>query len=201
MNGYDFILAHNIFNGVQANGQKLSGIPTSIFPDDACVISGDVHEPQSLDDGKIIYVGSPYTCDFGDDYQPRALLLDSLNIKSIKLRGLQKRLILCDWGVSDFEDEGIWGYVTEGDIVKIRVTLQTKDVSEWQNIRKFLHEWASKNGVIVNTIQPVVEVVQGERQKLVKGQHKSDNQYFNQYVSRAGVDPKGVEIGRELLND
>lgn len=90
--GHDFIFAHNIFEGVKANGQKLSGIPTKIFPEDSCCISGDVHEPQVIDD-KIIYVGSPCLCDFGDNYQPRVLLLDGLSIKSIKIKGIQKRLV------------------------------------------------------------------------------------------------------------
>lgn len=89
----DFIFAHNIFEGVKANGQALAGIPRNIFPKDVCCISGDVHEPQTIANGKIIYVGSPCLCDFGDDYEPRVLLLDDLTIKSIKVKGVQKRLI------------------------------------------------------------------------------------------------------------
>lgn len=89
--GHDFIFAHNIFEGVKANGQKLSGIPTKIFPEDAFVISGDVHEPQSFD--CVTYVGSPFTTDYGDDYQGRVLLLKGLKAKSIKVFGPQKRLV------------------------------------------------------------------------------------------------------------
>ena len=92
--GHDFIFAHNIFTGVNTQtGHALAGIPPSIFPEDAQVISGDVHEPQTLADGKIIYVGSPTLTDFGDNYQPRVLLLDDLQIKSIKVYGQQKRLV------------------------------------------------------------------------------------------------------------
>ena len=91
---YDYIFAHNIFTGVNAaSGHALSGIPPTIFPKDALVISGDVHEPQTVADGRIIYVGSPCLTDFGDSYKPRVLLLDGLDVKSIKVKGVQKRLI------------------------------------------------------------------------------------------------------------
>lgn len=90
-NGHDFILAHNTFAGTKVNGQELSGIPTDIFPENCCVVSGDVHEPQQV--GPIIYVGSPFLVDFGDDFQPRVLLLEDLKVKSIKVSGLQKRVI------------------------------------------------------------------------------------------------------------
>lgn len=89
---YDFIFAHNIFTGVSTNtGHALSGINPNIFSKDAFVLAGDVHEPQTF--GNITYVGSPTLTDFGDSYEPRVLLLDELNIKSIKIRGVQKRLI------------------------------------------------------------------------------------------------------------
>ncbi|MDE2589219.1 MAG: metallophosphoesterase, partial [Patescibacteria group bacterium] len=89
--GHDFIFAHNLFQGTKVNGQKLSGIPTNIFPDDSMCISGDVHEPQTVD--VVTYVGSPFTTDFGDDFQSRVLLLDHLSVKSIKVYGPQKRII------------------------------------------------------------------------------------------------------------
>jgi predicted phosphodiesterase len=87
----DFIFAHNTFTGAKVNGQTLSGIPATVFPDDACVLSGDIHEPQTL--GSVTYIGSPYAVNFGDDFPFRVLLLDDLEVKSIKVRGTQKRLI------------------------------------------------------------------------------------------------------------
>jgi predicted phosphodiesterase len=192
--GHDFIFAHNIFEGVKVNGQALSGIPQHMFPDDAMVISGDVHEPQTLN--LVTYVGSPCLCDFGDSYQPRVLLLDDLNIKSIKVHGQQKRLIDLDWV------EG-WTKVqhsaNENDIVKIRVNLETKDVSEWATIRKHVEDWATKEKFVINTIQPVVSYVQGERQKLIQSSKKSDNEYLSALVQRQGVDERTAQVGKEII--
>src|ERR1700761_5005690 len=136
--GHDFIFAHNIFQGVKANGQTLSGISTNIFPTDSVVIAGDVHEPQEID--CVIYVGSPFTTDFGDDYQPRVLLLDGLKVKSIKVHGPQKRVIEVDANGKILHAKN-WN---AGDIVKIKAHIEMKDTSDWDRRRTELIDWAAK---------------------------------------------------------
>ena len=198
--GFEFIFAHNIFTGVTANGIQLSGIPGSVFPDDAQVVSGDVHEPQSLDNGKIVYVGSPVLCDFGDSYQPRVLLLDGLDIKSIKVHGQQKRLINCSVDKIAGKRELNFDHdANENDIVKIKVSLMMDDVAEWATIRQEVADWAAEHKFIVNTIQPIVDYVQGARPAVVKNKSKSDIQFLESYVKRLGADEKVAEIGKELL--
>lgn len=191
---YDFIFAHNIFEGVKANGQLLSGISSKIFPDDICCISGDVHEPQTIADGKIIYVGSPCLCDHGDNYQPRVLLLEDLNIKSIKVYGVQKRLIDFTYGDTPFDDAA-----NDGDIVKIRVNLEMKHIPKWAEIRQEVESWATKNKWIISSIAPVVAYVQGERQKLVSSSKKSDNEYLTSFVQRTGMDEHTAEVGNQII--
>mgnify|MGYP001553585418 FL=1 len=200
--GHDFIFCHNLFDGVKANGQKLSGIPTSIFPDDAVVLSGDVHEPQELDGGKVIYVGSPFLTDFGDDFQPRILLLDDLKIKSIKVYGPQKRVIEAT------PEQGVGGplrfrhspQLHTSDIVKIKVNIGMEHVAEWDKWRSLAEKWAIDRGLVVNSIIPVVSYDVGERAKPVKGQRKSDKQYLEAFVSRSGIDKKTAEIGKEIVD-
>jgi hypothetical protein len=193
MKGWDYIFAHNIFEGVKANGQTLSGIPLSVFPPDAFVIAGDVHEPQTL--GPVTYVGSPCLCDFGDDYQPRCLLLNNLEVKSIKVHGQQKRLLEVDWSKGlTFNNPA-----NENDIVKIKVYLEMEHVSEWATIRAKVEELAVEKNLIVNTIVPVVSYVQGERQKSVKSVKKSDNAYLSTFVQRNGIDEKTAAIGKAII--
>ena len=198
---YSFIFAHNIFTGVNAaNGFALSGIPPNIFPESATVISGDVHDPQVMADGKIIYVGSPCLCSFGDNYQPRVLLLDDLKIKSIKVYGQQKRLINCAVNRIAGKRELAFDHnANENDIVKIQTSLTTEDVAEWATIREEVEKWAIQNKFIVNSIIPIVEFVQGERQKATKSFKKSDEQYLNALVSRQSVDEKTSEVGKQII--
>lgn len=195
--GCDFVFAHNIFTGVNTQtGHALSGISPSVFPDDALIISGDVHDPQTIADGKIIYAGSPCLCDFGDDYQPRVLLLDDLKVKSIKVYGQQKRLIQLYWP-NDIELP--YEKVNENDIVKIQVHISMENVSQWIDIRSKVEDWAAKRKWIVNTIQPIVSYVQGERKKIVKSQKKSDGQYLQSFVQRTGTDERTAQIGKEIV--
>lgn len=192
---HDYIFAHNIFEGVKANGQKLSGIPTRIFPDGCCVISGDVHEPQSFD--LVTYVGAPFLCDFGDSYDPRVLLLDGLKIKSIKVGGPQKRLIEVFW------KEGMQfrrtGDFNPGDIVKVKSYLEMEHVAHWDRLRSHLSQWLADQGAIVSTIIPVVTYAQGARAEPI-GQRKSDKQYFDAFVSRNGIDERSAAIGKEIVD-
>lgn len=197
MYGHDYIFAHNIFTGASGNGQALSGIPTSIFPDDACVISGDVHEPQSFD--VVTYVGAPYTCDFGDAYSPRVLLLDEMNIKSIKIPGQQKRIIEVSFNPK-MDDWVFHGPYEEKDIIRFNVNLSMENVPSWDKIRAWVEKWATKRNVIADSIRPIVSYEQGDRPKLVKGLKKSDADYLTSYASRTGLDESTLRIGREMLD-
>jgi DNA repair exonuclease SbcCD nuclease subunit len=191
---YDFIFAHNIFTGVSTQtGHALSGIPPNVFPESAYVISGDVHEPQIINKN-IVYVGSPCLCDFGDHYQPRVLLLDDLDVKSIKVHGVQKRLIDYHW-----QGEKVQHSANEGDIVKIHVHIKMEHVSEWATIRQSIETWAVSQKFVVNTIVPLVSYVQGERVKAARAAKKSDAQYLTAYVERTGIDERTAQVGKEIV--
>jgi Calcineurin-like phosphoesterase len=191
-NGYDYIFAHNIFAGVNpVNGHSLGGIPPSIFPKDAIVISGDVHEPQSFD--CITYVGAPFTVDFGDNYQPRLLLLDDDRRVSIKVGGQQKRLVNVYWP-DKFEHNA-----HPNDIVKIQVHLEMQHVAKWAEIRAEVESWAKEQSLIVNVISPIVAYVKGDRKAVTKHESKTDEQYIDSYASRLGIDKDTLSTGKKML--
>ena len=199
---YDFIFAHNIFTGVKANGQTMAGIPTNIFSERDFVISGDVHEPQSFD--VVTYVGAPYLCDHGDAYEPRVLLLDGTNVKSIRVYGVQKRVIEIFWPDGDMVAEHVdmmAEHVDPYDIVKIKVYLQMGNVADWARIRQQVHDWAADHKFVINSIVPIVEYVPGSRPAAVKSYKKTDQEYFDSYVKRAGIDEKTAEVGRALMEN
>jgi hypothetical protein len=177
-----------------ANGNKLNGIPLTIFDNDAAIISGDVHEPQAFD--CLTYVGSPYLCDFGDDYEPRVLLLDQHNeiAKSILLRGPQKRLIECAAGKGLLNG---WK-ADKGDIIKVRVQMQTKHVQKWSEIRDGISEWSAKHGYILHSVEPVVNYTP-EHLEGPRFSHKTDEQYLREYAARRGLDEIMVKAGLAML--
>lgn len=85
------------------------------------------------------------------------------------------------------------------DIVKIRVHLKMEHVSEWDSIRSQIIDWAVKEDFVVNTIQPVVSYVQGERAQPVKGKKKSDLEYLNSFAQRTGIDERTLQVGKDIL--
>ena len=73
----DYVTLHNTFTGARAEtGATLTGLsasPIDLLKPRLGVYSGNVHVPQRH--GKVTYVGAPYHCRFGDQFEPRVLLL------------------------------------------------------------------------------------------------------------------------------
>ena len=153
----DWIFAHQTFEGSDAGrGHKLSGISRGIFPKGARVVSGDVHLPQQL--GAVTYVGAPYHVTFGDEYEPRVLLLEGSKMRSVPTAGPQKRLITTSGrdplGALDVAHPlKVISPLNRGDMVKVRIELPAgTDVSRAQ-ARQRAREWADAAGVELQAVQ------------------------------------------------
>lgn len=203
---YDWIFAHATFHGaITESGFKLEGgIPVDIFPEDARVISGDIHKPQKL--GPVTYVGAPYTVDFGDDYQPRVLLIEDGRLKSVKMSGAQKRLLKVDC-VSEngmFIDPGPNVELPNpGDILKVRVQLEKHQYANWSSIQQEVRRWGEDKGFIIHTVQPVLEPKERKDvKKIVKKQHEkvSDKELLKRYSKNMDVDDKTILRGLNIMN-
>lgn len=187
------IFAHNIFEGTRAgNGHVLDGIPLNVFKQGAKVISGDVHENQSFK--FVTYVGSPYLCDFGDDYDPRVMLASNGKIKSIPVPGPQKRLIECS------VNKGLWSWqANAGDILKVRVSIQRKHVERWHEIKQDITNCCKKNGYVLHSVEPIMndqpEHIEGPRIT-----NKTDEEYIREYAERRGLDDNTIKVGMTFLN-
>lgn len=193
----DWIFCHQTFEGADGGtGRKLSGISPSVFPDGAHVYSGDVHVPQKL--GPITYVGAPYTVDFGDDYQPRYLLLEGEKVKSIRLAARGKRLIeihkLSD--LEKFTDE-----IADGDIVKVRFHLAHKDYQEWPRLKKAVLQWGESERVQVHMVQPVVAQASVNQRRREVDNSQTDEDLFDEYCKHRGVDTKTQRTGQIILGE
>lgn len=190
---YDWVFAHNTFAGATGdNGRTLSGIPLDIFGTTK-VIAGDIHKPQSF--GVLTYVGSPYLVDFGDDFEPRALLVDRKSKKSLPLEGPQKRLV----HVSSVADLKKQTQVNKGDILKVRVDLDPAQHAEWPEIQEKVREWGAKIGAEIHTVQPVVDTAS---RMLTKSKRKvklrTDEELLNAYAGVRAIDEVTLKTGHRL---
>jgi hypothetical protein len=186
------IFAHNTFAGARAaNGTALKGIPVTVFPPDAMVIAGDVHGPQTV--GPVTYVGAPYLVDFGDDYKPRVMLMRGRDYRSMVIEGPQKWLIELKWPQFPRVPAA-----HRGDIVKIRVTIQTKHMAKWPEMRDRIYDWATeKKGYNVYMIQPVVAYKPGAPVTAIE--QLSDEKLLRAYTRVRDIDQQTIKVGLKLL--
>lgn len=197
---FQIAFAHNTFAGALGDfgdtGRVLEGIPTDIFPKGLTVISGDVHSPQTV--GTVIFVGAPYTVDFGDKYSPRVLIYDDGRLSSIPCRGPQKQLVEIK-AVSELSKvKGL----REGDILKVRVTIDRAESAVWAEIREEVRAWGVERGYLVHNVQPVIEDAQ-RRLDTAKRRRvsKTDEQLFSDYCRRMGIDDRTAGVGRKIMGE
>lgn len=194
----NWVFAHNTFEGASTeHGHRLHGIPTTIFPaDDVEVISGDIHTPQQI--GCVTYVGSPYTVDFGDSFEPRVLLLTADKMKSIPMLGPQKRLVELDAStLQGWECDHLF----KDDIVKVRYALQEAERDHWPEIKDQIKSRLIANDCIPFLIQPVLE--KSTQKKVLTASHrsKSDEQVVKDFGKQFKVPEPTLETGLELMRE
>jgi DNA repair exonuclease SbcCD nuclease subunit len=191
--GFDYIFAHQTFQGAKVGPRKLDGIPTIIFPRNARVISGDIHVPQSF--GPVTYVGAPYTIDFGDDFNPRVLLLDNVGVRSLPSPGPQKRLV----EIPNSLEHARYSHLSKGDILKVRVTIRPDQVPKWASTKDEIRLWGERCGYNIHLIQPVVDSTKTRSMTKRKISSKSDEELLATYAGAKAVSEATLKTGLGLM--
>lgn len=191
----DWIFCHNTFQGAHGGfGHVLEGIPISVLPSNADVISGDVHVPQTF--GPLTYVGAPYLCDFGDDYEPRILAIEGSAVKSIPCPGAQKRLV----EITDPVELKLHK-LNKGDIAKVRVNLKMSDREDWPAMKAEIDEWAQANGVKIDSSTPHFDLSKGKRIRLSPRGNRSDEDTLKTYAQVRAVSGEVLEAGLTIIKE
>jgi hypothetical protein len=194
----DWVFAHDAFRGaVSESGHKMEhGVDTSWFDAEARVISGDIHKPQKVD--CVTYVGAPYTVDFGDDYEPRVLLVNENGMESIDCRGPQKVLIYAEAGPKPWVD---LKDTCEGDILKIKVRIRQKHLDQWSEIKKGLEDWARKYKCIPYSVVPDLIKDDSKDAKPLRSitSRKTDKQVMREFADRRQIDDAILKTGLFLM--
>lgn len=193
LKGRNYIFAHNTFEGADGGfGRKMEGVPLSVFPKDALVVSGDVHVPQEL--GCVTYVGAPYHVDFGDSYYPRLLELVGQGLRSIKLDFPHKQLL----EVSSIDDLDDYETLHEDDILKIRIKVQ--DYAQWPDIKARVMQWGKSNGFQIHAVLPVMKQ-RKVKQDLADNAPQTDKEVLQEYAERHGVDTATLKVGQRFVEE
>lgn len=195
----EIIFFHGMRVGAELGNGRTSteGVPRGALPRDVPCYAADVHIPQSS--GAFHYVGAPYLVDFGDAYNPRAIVLGTGGDREddITLGHLpQKRLIEFDGSIDELD--AIDG-LNEGDILKIRVHLSRKGAARWPWARDRLRKIYTDLGCVVHAVVPVVTEQPGARVRLQTARVRSDRELLREFGTHRGIDAKTVQYGEKLL--
>lgn len=203
----DLFLTHQTFQGASVGPRKMDGIPTSIFPKDSLVISGDIHYPQEFD--QIVYCGSPYACNFGDSFEPRVLLLDPVKLvyKSIPSPGPQKHLLELGYPYQHIERklfESLWtDYIkckaNPGDILKVRVHIEPAQAPQWSAIKDEIHKWGEDRGYNIYLIQPLIDKTESGSMAKRKTVTRTDEQLVEYHVKSKSASEATLKTGANLM--
>lgn len=190
----DVVFAHQTFEGAMvANGKRLSGVPTSLLGKKK-IISGDIHVPQKF--GQVEYVGSPYTIDFGDEWDGRLIrFCNGKRMNDIPVSCPQKRLITVA------KPELITGAgFNQEDILKVVVDHNPKE--PWAQTAGVTRGIVIRKGAIPFSVVPASVVrTKSERIRIGgKAAATSDTQIVEEFGKRAGVDKRTLKTGRFIMD-
>jgi DNA repair exonuclease SbcCD nuclease subunit len=134
---YEHLFMHQTVKGaVSSNGQLMDGEPLPPL-NAAKVWSGDIHVPQVIttDLGTVEYVGSPYQVHFGDNFKPRAVLIEKngnyvdLHFKTVGRRSIRVKSL-------EELEEVLVDTTRPKDQAKVTIQLAESEKHEWSRIRR-----------------------------------------------------------------
>jgi Calcineurin-like phosphoesterase len=203
----DWTFCHQTFSGADlGHGHKAEGASSPFVKKRDRVVSGDVHVPQQV--GPVTYVGAPYQVDWGDQYEPRVLLLSGTGMKSVPVDGPQKMLMtlsgknpLAGFDVGKKHPlAAALRTPRPGDVVKVRVELPSgSDLSRAQ-VRAAAQEWAVGAGVELHAVQ-VVAPADARTEKSAERPHRSDPDLVCAYAGKMGAGKVALAAGLKIVEE
>ena len=190
------VMLHATLEGAIAeSGRHLSGLQWPLTHSKSLgrvVLAGDIHRPQRLANG-VTYVGAPYTVRFGDDFDPRVLLVRDGKLQDLHYDCPRKWVL----NVRDAEELGR-SKARTGDQVKVRLELAREEAVEWKTHKQAILDTCKEMGLevfgvelIVNTNSRIERIaVEPSRTKtpaeVVAAFCKAENTASN--IKRAGLE-------------
>lgn len=196
---YDLMVFHQTFDGARNEQDKrLEGLTLDRFETlrDCAFVSGDVHVPQQV--GPVLYCGAPHPIRFGDHFQPRVLLYDGGQWRSLLRTTIRKQVVRVG-SPRQFENEDV---LTPGDHVRVIVSLPRAEFVKWDEYAKEIREIVKRKGVELHGL----ELVQDEDEAAITSYEAQRQQpkastadVFRAFCDATKV-PKAMRVaGRRIL--
>jgi hypothetical protein len=192
------VMMHQTLQGAMAEtGMPLSGLrcPLVEARKPLTWVSGDVHTPQTLNCG-LTYVGAPYHVRFGDDYDPRVLLLGN-TLTDLHFPCLRK------WTLRVNRNWAPTPRIKKGDHVKIIVTLPPEEVVEWAAVKRRILDTCREMEVQVFGVE--LEIA-GKKTKGTTDQQpvvhdRTPKEIFGRFCQAERVPVDIKQVGEEFVSN
>ncbi len=155
------IFMHQTFRGaITESGYELGGISPYRFRRYECpIFSGDIHVPQQL--GPITYVGCPYHIRYGDQFEPRVLLLDrKFKTQDVHFPAPRKLMLDLNHGKELYK---MRRELQSGDKAKVRIYLPRSEFGSWPKHRDRVRKTAKGIDLILHSV--VLKEIQDTKRK------------------------------------
>lgn len=192
------VMLHGCFDGAisETSGRRLSGLSLALveIAKPRAIYAGDIHKPQRV--GPLTYVGAPYHVRFGDDYTPRALLVDNGKEKDLHFPAPRKLML----EVSDVSNISrvFQGCCHEADQVKVRVRLNREEVAHWAKHRQAVLDACRARGLDVHGISLTVDAT--PQRQVTTGKKRTNKEVLEAYCKAEDLPDTLAASGAKLLN-
>lgn len=173
------------------------GVDPDYFKHALLAVGGDVHAPQWVGD-RVVYAGAPHPVHYGDEYQPRALLLAGGKVLSIKSKDAPRKLVRGLLGSDRFERLAR-ADLRPGDMVRLTVQLPRSEFCDWPRHRKVILEVAARLGITLGGLA-LTEDKEGQPAPAAKGTARlRPAALLERWAKRQRLDPRVTAAGKEIL--
>ena len=193
------VMLHACLEGAIAEtGRRLSGLQGPRVSEKSAgrvTLAGDIHRPQRLANG-VVYVGAPYTVRFGDDFEPRVLLVKDGKLQNLHFPCPRKWV----FNIHDAH-ELKQTKAKAGDQVKVRLELAREEAVEWQTQKQRVLATCKALGLEVYGVELIVNTnSRRERITAESSPSKTARQVLTSFCKAENVASNIKQAGIELLN-
>ena len=191
------VFLHQTFTGAIAEtGVALSGLdlsPVSALKPWLGAYSGDVHPPQRQNG--LIYVGAPYHVRFGDQFEPRCLLIKGGGKHDLHFDCPRKFSLK----ITETYDISSNSQLRKGDQVKITVELKREELVDWQERKRDILMVCHDMGLDVFGIDCTVLGAQKAARPVAANKAVTAQAIFDSFCHNEKVPVNIRQAGSELL--
>ncbi len=202
VNNLNAIFMHQTFRGaITESGYELGGISPKRFKRFGCpVFSGDIHVQQQL--GPITYVGCPYHIRYGDQFEPRLLLLDrKFKTQDIQFPAPRKFVFDLNHG-KDLHKMRL--SMQKGDKVKVRLHLPRSEFGSWPEHRDRIRFTAARIGVKLHSVT-LKELRDSDKNSSKKTKNtariRTHVETYNAFCGRYDIGSDVIQTGSVFLEE